>query len=152
MKSYINPTRFLSTMKSIAGIQYMGFLILIILILIILMLFGCSTPKAYENRSSEKSYYVNENICGVENCNGLDIRCGPNIPKSCPEFEFGDGCINFAKCKVIEGVCQFVKTAEFEKCRSCVEDCYYMYKDEEDDVDSDDSKRWNCQAECFGKY
>jgi len=73
-------------------------------------------PQQILSPSSEK--------CGIENCHGLDITCGPNIPQTCTfEYQLGDRCREFAKCEIIEGKCQLVKSQKFTDCKTCVEGC-----------------------------
>src|SRR4030042_2460462 len=62
--------------------------------------------------------------CGIENCHGLDITCGPNIPDACTLiYKSGDICRQFASCITISGRCQLEKSIKFEDCKSCVEEC-----------------------------
>jgi hypothetical protein len=64
------------------------------------------------------------NVCGIENCHGLDIECGPNIPDACTEiYMLGDKCRQYASCEIIEGKCQLIRNSEFETCKSCIENC-----------------------------
>lgn len=68
--------------------------------------------------------------CGIENCHGFKIPCGPNVPEICSEiYMHGDFCRQYVKCEVINGVCQLVKSEKFEKCKSCVEKCSEDFKD-----------------------
>ncbi len=62
--------------------------------------------------------------CGMENCHGLDIKCGPNIPDACTAiYKLGDFCRQFASCEIINGECQLVKSTEFDECKACVDEC-----------------------------
>lgn len=80
--------------------------------------------------------------CGIEQCHGLDISCGPNIPKQCTGmYSFGDGCRRFAHCETISRKCQLVKDPQFEKCKSCVEKCEADFKD-------DVAKASQCESDC----
>ena len=70
------------------------------------------------------------NVCGIENCHGLDIKCGPNVPDACTEiYMMGDRCRQHASCKIIEGKCQLAKNNEFEACKACVENCLERFSD-----------------------
>ena len=72
-----------------------------------------------------------EEKCGIENCHGLDITCGPNIPDACTEiYMIGDGCRQYAKCEIINGKCQLVQNKKFEDCKSCVEKCSEDFKND----------------------
>jgi len=62
--------------------------------------------------------------CGIENCHGLDIKCGPNIPEVCTAiYKLGDFCRQFASCEIVNGKCQLIKSAEFDECKACVDEC-----------------------------
>ena len=56
-------------------------------------------------------YSRSEPKCGIENCHGLNITCGPNIPEVCTEnYMLGDCCRRYASCEIIEGECKLVKS------------------------------------------
>lgn len=83
-----------------------------------------------------------DKICGIENCHGLEITCGSNVPEACDyRYEAGDRCRQFISCQFIDGKCQLVKSPEFEKCRSCVEECRRNFPD-------DQSQFFACESEC----
>jgi hypothetical protein len=66
----------------------------------------------------------NKPVCGIENCHGLTISCGPNVPEACTAmYALGDFCREFAQCQVVDGSCQFVPSTRFQSCKGCVEDC-----------------------------
>ena len=68
--------------------------------------------------------------CGIENCHGLDITCGPNVPDACTMiYMAGDNCRQFVSCRTINGQCKLEATPKFESCKSCVEKCELDYKD-----------------------
>ncbi len=68
--------------------------------------------------------------CGIENCHGLDITCGPNIPKQCTEeYQFGDRCRKYASCTIVEGQCLPSLSDKFFRCRECVYECKKKYAD-----------------------
>ena len=80
--------------------------------------------------------------CGLENCHGLDISCGPNIPESCTfEYQIGDKCRKYVSCEIIDGRCQVVKSEKFEACKLCVENCVSEFKD-------DPVKAFECESRC----
>lgn len=73
-----------------------------------------SIPKTSE--TSEK--------CGIEQCHGLDITCGSNVPEICNSmYAIEDGCRQFAKCQVTDGRCELAKNPKFDSCKSCMEKC-----------------------------
>ncbi|MGB9911518.1 MAG: hypothetical protein ACPLKP_02860 [Microgenomates group bacterium] len=81
--------------------------------------------------------------CGIENCHGLEIKCGPNIPEVCSlEYQIGDGCRQFASCEIKEGKCQLVESDEFIYCKNCVEACIEKYSEEPE-------KLFNCEQKCL---
>lgn len=73
----------------------------------------------------------NSGKCGIENCHGLDISCGPNIAQICDEmFMVGDQCRKYVSCQTKDGECQLISSSEFDGCKSCVEECKNLYKDD----------------------
>lgn len=67
--------------------------------------------------------------CGIEQCHGLDITCGPNIPEACNDSHHtGDNCRKFVSCEIINRECKLVKDERFDACKSCVEKCEADYK------------------------
>ena len=79
--------------------------------------------------------------CGIENCHGLDVTCGPQVPEVCTEmYGLGDFCRSYARCEIINGKCEIVKNPQFESCRACVQKCS---KD-----NSYPPKVFECEAEC----
>ena len=80
--------------------------------------------------------------CGIENCHGLDISCGPNVPEFCDMmYAVGDNCRQYASCQVINGQCRLEKTSKFNICKSCVEKCEQDFKD-------DQIKLFACESKC----
>ena len=80
--------------------------------------------------------------CGIENCHGLDIVCGPNPAEMCTMiYQLGDKCRQFARCGVIDGVCQQIENPQFTACKSCVQQC-------EQDFPSDPVKAFECESAC----
>ncbi len=81
--------------------------------------------------------------CGIENCHGLDIKCGPNPPEMCTAmYGLGDFCRQYVRCEIREGQCQLVEDPKFDACRSCVEKC----QNPNDPIDA-----FGCEAECREK-
>ncbi len=71
--------------------NFLKFSILIIFILIF-SLFWILILKSQKNKRGG----IN---CGIENCHGLEIKCGSNVPNFCTEvYEIGDKCRKYAKC------------------------------------------------------
>jgi hypothetical protein len=77
--------------------------------------------------------------CGLENCHGLEISCGTNVPEMCTEmYQLGDFCRQYAVCETIGGQCQMVPNENFDKCKSCVAEC----------EDLGGEPAFECEAEC----
>lgn len=80
--------------------------------------------------------------CGMENCHGLDITCGPNVPDVCTEiYMAGDNCRQYVSCQIVDGGCQLIKTQRFNDCKSCVEKCSVDFED-------DQIKFFECESKC----
>lgn len=81
--------------------------------------------------------------CGVENCHGLDITCGPNPVLMCTEeYLIGDKCRKYVTCGIVQGECTKMEDPQFIKCKSCVEECINKYS-------ADSSMRiFECESLC----
>ncbi len=80
--------------------------------------------------------------CGMENCHGMDITCGQNVPEVCTgEYLLGDKCRPFASCEVVNGKCQLIKSERFGACKSCVEKCLSDFK-------NDYIRAFDCGEDC----
>ncbi len=80
--------------------------------------------------------------CGIENCHGLDIQCGPNPAEMCTEiYQLGDKCRKHAKCGVQNGGCQQIQNAQFTQCKECVQNC-------ENKNNDDVMKMFECEGNC----
>lgn len=67
---------------------------------------------------------IEQAACGVQNCHGMEISCGPNVVEMCTmEYQLGDKCRGLASCQNINGSCSVVKQEGYTKCVSCVEEC-----------------------------
>jgi hypothetical protein len=83
--------------------------------------------------------------CGIQNCHGLDITCGQNVPEVCDmSYRLGDKCRQLASCQIIRGTCTLVKSAEFDACKSCIENCRNQFG-------SNPEKAFACEAKCGPK-
>lgn len=84
----------------------------------------------------------NDQICGIENCHGLDIVCGSNVPEACTMmYQIGDNCRQFATCEIIEGYCQHTYSKKFADCKTCVEKC--IADNQNDNIDM-----FACESKC----
>lgn len=80
--------------------------------------------------------------CGIENCHGIDIVCGPNVPQACTEmYAMGDFCRQYARCEIVDGKCGLVPNPVFEMCTSCVRECSQTHIDRPVEA-------FNCEAKC----
>jgi len=80
--------------------------------------------------------------CGIEQCHGLDITCGPNVPEACTMiYMAGDNCRQFVSCQTIDGQCQRNKSPRFDSCKACVEKC-------ERDYSGDQIQFFECESSC----
>ena len=69
--------------------------------------------------------------CGIENCHGMDIKCGVNPAEICTEiYQMGDKCRRYAKCGIVGRDCVQLSNDQFNTCKACVEKCLEQeYKD-----------------------
>ena len=82
--------------------------------------------------------------CGIENCHGTDITCGPDVPDVCTEeYVLGDRCRQYVSCVQIEDECRMLTDDKFYSCISCVEKCKADFID-------DISKAFECESKCPG--
>ena len=80
--------------------------------------------------------------CGIENCHGVDIACGSNVPEACTAmYALGDFCRQYARCEEIKGECRFVPNKEFDVCKSCVEQCGQQFQ-------QDPAGAFDCEGKC----
>jgi hypothetical protein len=80
--------------------------------------------------------------CGVENCHGMEISCGPNIAEICTmQYMLGDKCRNLASCRNVNGSCTVVQQPGYTNCTSCVEQCNRT-------AGSDPVKAFECESRC----
>lgn len=117
------------------------------LLLIGLSLFIWNNYQIQVQERSEKPIKLPPQIsgrCGIENCHGLNITCGPNVPETCDMmYGAGDNCRQYASCQKTNGQCQLVKTNKFDACKSCVERCEQNFKNNQIDL-------FQCESKCAG--
>src|SRR3989338_6694556 len=57
--------------------------------------------------------------CRIEQCHGLDLTCGPNIPEWCTEeARIDDFCRQYVRCEKVGRECRLIKEPKFEDCKS----------------------------------
>ena len=104
-------------------------LIIIMSVFVVLFIAGC----------------VQEQKCGVEQCHGLELTCGSDVPDACTEiYKLGDFCrMYFSGCEIVDDMCvkitNITADIQFFKCKSCVSDCESV---------SDSSEAFECESEC----
>ena len=80
--------------------------------------------------------------CSVENCHGLDIKCGPNPPEMCTAmYALGDNCLQYAKCGVLNGQCRQIENPQFAQCKTCAQNC-------EKENTNNPMKAFECESKC----
>ena len=80
----------------------------------------------YKNKpSSHFSPPLPQAKCGVQECHGVNLTCGPNVVEMCTDlYAMGDGCRQYFKCGYINnGACDQIPDERYEKCRACVKKC-----------------------------
>ncbi len=80
--------------------------------------------------------------CGVTNCHGMNVTCGPDVAEICTmEYQIGDKCRAYANCRVQNGSCLVVEQPGYRPCVSCVENCIAM-------KGNDPIKAFECESAC----
>lgn len=118
------------------------------LIILIVIIFAFLIWNTFQIQISERQVkpikppFSNLGKCGIENCHGLEITCGSNIPEVCTAmYASGDNCRQFANCQVINNKCQLVSSQKFNDCTSCVKKCQNEFK-------NDVIKAFSCESTC----
>lgn len=121
------------------------YIIIALLFLVVLSLFVWNNYKIQVQERLDKPIRLPPQIpgkCGMQNCHGLDIICGSDVPQACDMmYAAGDNCRQFASCQTIDGQCKLEKTPKFDSCKSCVERC-------EQDFQDDQIKFFECESKC----
>ena len=80
--------------------------------------------------------------CGLMQCHGIDVTCGPNPPQACTtQYKLGDRCRKYLHCESRGGTCVLVKDAGFSSCKTCTDEC-----DMAAGPDLDEAQR--CEEKC----
>ncbi len=83
--------------------------------------------------------------CGIENCHGLNVQCGSNVPRVCTaDYRLGDFCRQYAECQTVNNQCQLITDARFEQCKTCVEAC----EQKVDDNPQEAIDAFRCEEAC----
>jgi len=119
--------------------------IITLTLLAVLFLFVWSSYRAEVLKNPDKIINLPSQIskeCGIQNCHGLDIVCGSDIPEVCDAmYAAGDNCRQFASCQVVGGQCKLEKESGFDSCKSCIEKC-------ELDNTNDQVGFFECESDC----
>jgi hypothetical protein len=79
--------------------------------------------------------------CGIQNCHGPVISCGPIPVEICTtEYQLGDRCRALAACRVVNGSCQAVEFPGYQECSACVTEC--------SNRTADPAKMFSCESRC----
>lgn len=124
--------------KIIYGIIVIIVLVIVLATLLIINKRNVSTPWIPPNNEPQ-----NSEKCGIENCHGLNITCGPNVPDACTEvYQLGDGCRKYAKCENVGEKCQLQRDKKFDECKACAEKCNQDFKNNAEAA-------FRCEANCL---
>lgn len=105
-----------------------------IFLLYLIVLFGAGIPLS-----------IAEEKCGIENCHGIQIQCGPNIAEQCTMmYAFGDRCRAYAQCQILDGRCGLVESKKYKVCVDCVKACEEMHV-------GDMPQAFMCESSCAVK-
>lgn len=86
----------------------------------------------------------NSEACGIQECHGLEITCGSDVPQVCTEiYKLGDFCRQYAGCRVVDGDCVLVTSEEFSTCKECVAKCISM---------PDGDPAFLCEDQCRAQF
>jgi len=115
--------------------KQLQFIIAIVIIVIGLAWIGYQQLS----RKSTIKIPVEPQKCGIENCHGIDISCGPDIPQGCTDiYLLGDFCREYISCEIVDNQCQLVEKPKFNQCKSCVKECEQL----------NDNDALDCENEC----
>jgi hypothetical protein len=102
----------------------------LVILVLIAMSSGCTSSQTPGNTgavlpvSPTLPIDTGTSSCGFTTCHGLDLACGTNPPQVCTmEYALGDTCRQYAYCTGTGGSCQLVTTAQFDRCKVCVQTC-----------------------------
>lgn len=87
-----------------------------------------TSPVAMENPTLPLGSIVPKDQklnCQIEQCNGLDLTCGPDQGLMCPMiYKAGDVCRKYVDCIQVGNKCEMRTPSKFEECKSCIQTCY----------------------------
>jgi hypothetical protein len=78
--------------------------LLLVIIFILIFVFIITSGLATSGKTHRPLAQEGHPSCGMENCHGLNISCGPKVPEFCTEiYELGDFCREFVRCEIVQG-------------------------------------------------
>jgi hypothetical protein len=112
--------------------------IFILCVLAMLLVFVGCTPA-----SNDELPNIEPEVCGIQECHGLEVTCGSEVPEFCTEiYQLGDFCRQFAHCETVEGTCTFAPDPEFRACSACVANCATLEGEE----------AFSCESACRTQF
>jgi len=116
------------------------FILIFNLFFCLILLSGCSAINPKFDTPEKDDDNINSR-CGIENCHGLDIKCGSNIAEICTEiYEIGDRCRQYAICELVNGECKLIENTHFKECKTCVQNCIDKFKNA--------PEQFSCESNC----
>jgi len=105
--------------------------LIFLLIFSLVLVSGCTSDLLYGTPFASPTPTVTTPApatCEMENCHGLEIRCGANPVNFCTAvYTPGDRCRQYASCRIVQGSCQVVTDPKFETCKGCIDMCSAQY-------------------------
>jgi hypothetical protein len=115
------------------------FLIMGGITVLVLFTAACTAPQQVGIIPTVPTTPAGSSSCGFTSCHGLDLACGNNPPQVCTAlYQLGDKCRQLAYCSDAGGSCTLVRTAAFDTCKSCVEQC----------GGADATEQFTCEEQC----
>ena len=97
---------------------------------------------------------VQEQKCGIEQCHGLELTCGSNVPDACTEiYQLGDFCRSyFPGCEIVNEVCTKKQDSWsdllFSKCKNYTDVCKKIFNDSTKAFQCEDNVRIVMKTVC----
>lgn len=114
---------------------------LIAVVVLLIVGSGLYLLNKYRTRTFTQGIYVGK--CDVQECHGVNLTCGRNVPDACTEmYQVGDGCRNFFACTVRKGSCVAAENPRFDICKSCITECEKKHGQDAEAV-------FQCDSQCI---
>jgi hypothetical protein len=116
---------------------------IILLFLIIVVAVGAYFIFIKKDNLNQETEDTEKITCGIEQCHGLEVTCGQNVPEFCTAiYQLGDFCQQFVNCRTVENECKMMETEKFEACKTCVSKCERI----------EGVEAFDCEAECRQQF